>query len=165
MASDNLGTGTGDQVTTVTDLLKDMGLKTIEERCDTCKDSLQLLNTVWNGSTVLHRAASKGYAGLIPVLLLYGADPAIRNQSGQTPYLVAQTKEVRDSFRRFMAVFPGSYDYERAHVPSPLTQDMERERRDREAGRRKEKKKARQQKLKVSIVVAIVVAIVVKWLF
>ena len=36
------------------------------------------LNEVWNGETVLHVAAASGNASLIPILLLHGADPAIK---------------------------------------------------------------------------------------
>ena len=36
------------------------------------------LNEVWNGETVLHVAAAGGKASLIPILLLHGADPAIK---------------------------------------------------------------------------------------
>ena len=36
------------------------------------------LNELWNGETVLHVAAASGNASLIPILLLHGADPAIK---------------------------------------------------------------------------------------
>ena len=36
------------------------------------------LNEVWNGETVLHVTAASGNASLIPILLLHGADPAIK---------------------------------------------------------------------------------------
>lgn len=143
---------TGDQVTQITDLLKEFGLQTIEELEGTCTEkgeTVEHLNALWNGATVLHTAASKGCSSLIPILLLYGADPTIKNQSGHTPYLVAKTKEVRDSFRRFMSRFPAGYDYERSHIPSPLTEDMEQERGRKEAERKKEKKKLKKKRDKV----------------
>lgn len=140
-----------DQVTRVMDLLKESGLNSIEEpKSAECAQTLSHLNAVWNGAGVLHTAASNGCSHLIPIFLLYGADPAIKNQSGHTPYLVAKTKEVRDSFRRFMSQFPAGYNYEHSHIPSPLTQDMEVERSRKEAERKKEKKKLRKQKDKVS---------------
>lgn len=149
---DDINAGAVDQVTRTTDLLEALGLRTIEEpdmegnQCEV----LNHLNTVWNGTTVLHTASSKGCSSLIPILLLYGANPAIKNQSGHTPYLVAKNKEVRDSFRRFMSRFPAAYDYEHSHVPSPLTEDMERERSKKEAEKRKEKKRVKKQREKVS---------------
>ena len=72
-----------------------------------------------------------------------------RNQSGQTPYLVAKDKAVRDTFRRFMATYPSMYDYTAAQIPSPLTEDMERERKEKLAEKKKAQKKARKLKEKV----------------
>ena len=37
---------------------------------------------------------------------------------------------MRDCYRRFMAQQPMAYDYAAAQIPSPLTEDMERERRE-----------------------------------
>ncbi len=113
-------------------------------------EHLELLNSVWNGDTVLHMASAQGCSSLVPVLMLYGADPSIKNTAGHTPYLVARNKEVRDSFRRFMAEYPEAYSYEQAYIPSPLTQEMEQERTRKEAEKRKEKKKARKQREKVN---------------
>lgn len=107
------------------------------------------LNVTWNGDTVLHTAAASGCSNLIPILMLYGCDPTIKNQYGHTPYLVSKTKDVRDSFRRFMAQYPTAYDFDSTHIPSPLTEDMERERNRKEAERKKERKKAKKQREKV----------------
>ena len=143
-------------MTSITAILEGAGLSPlvphppVESDALTETENLKLLNSVWNGATVLHTAAVQGCSSLISILLLYGADPAIKNDAGHTPYLVSQNKDVRDSFRRFMALYPSAYSYERAHIPSPLTQDMERERSRKEAERRKEKKKARKQREKVS---------------
>lgn len=148
-----------DHVTAVEATLRDAGLKSLSiNQPDTDEDggensrhreALGQLNTLWNGDSVLHTAAASGSSSLIPILMLYGATPTIKNHSGHTPYLVAQNKEVRDSFRRFMAEYPGVYDYEGAYIPSPLTEEMERERSRKEAEKRKEKKRARRQKEKV----------------
>lgn len=110
------------------------------------KDSLKLLNTTWNGDTVLHTAAVNDHYSLIPILMRYGADPTVRNEHGHTPYVLSKSKTARDSFRRFMACYPTAWDYESAHVPSPLTEDMERERSKKDAERRKEKKKKKAKK-------------------
>lgn len=167
IAISNTTTAVGDQVT---NLLESVGLVQILKKAEEEEEeeerekgvseeksgvsdagSLKLLNTLWNGATLLHTAAAKGCASLIPVLMLHGADPAVKNASGQTPYLVAKNKDVRDAFRRFMAEFPKGYDYEHAHVPSPLTPHMEKERRQKEAEKRKEKKKAKKQREQVGV--------------
>lgn len=55
---------------------------------------------------------------------------------------------MRDSFRRFMAQHPLAHDYTAAQIPSPLTEEMERERRDKLAEKRREKKRAKKKKEK-----------------
>ena len=54
----------------------------------------------------------------------------LRDSSGRVPYLVVKEKPVRDCYRRFMAQQPTAYDYAAAQIPSPLTEDMERDRKD-----------------------------------
>jgi ankyrin repeat protein len=49
-----------------------------EEDEETPANLRNTLNEVWNGETVLHVAAASGNASLIPILLLHGADPAIK---------------------------------------------------------------------------------------
>ena len=39
-----------------------------------------------NGDTPLHVAIHVGSADLVELLLEYGADPSIQNESGETPY-------------------------------------------------------------------------------
>ena len=53
-----------------------------------------------------------------------------RDSGGRVPYLVAMEKCVRDSYRRFMGQWPETHDYSQTQIPSPLTEDMERERRE-----------------------------------
>ena len=53
-----------------------------------------------------------------------------RDSSGRVPYLVSKDKSVRDSYRRFMGRWLDLYDYSQTQIPSPLTVDMERERRE-----------------------------------
>ena len=72
-----------------------------------------------------------------------------RNGAGQVAYVVAKDKAVRDAFRRFMAQHPSSYDYGAAKVPSPLTEEMERERKEKLAEKKKALKKAKKQREKV----------------
>lgn len=140
---------------TVTSVLEGAGLRPIDQPSvgegSDQSAVLEQLNSLWNGETVLHVAAANGCSLLVPILMHYGANPVVKNDSGHTPYLVAGSKDVRDSFRRFMANHPAAYNYDHAHIPSPLTQDMLRERSRKEAEKRKEKKKARKQKEKVGL--------------
>lgn len=64
-----------------------------------------------------------------------------RDSSGRSPYCLAREKAVRDVFRRFMAQFPTAYDYAAAQVPSPLTEEKERERREKAAEKEEEEKR------------------------
>lgn len=75
-----------------------------------------------------------------------------RNGAGHTAYVVAKDKNVRDAFRRFMAQHPTSYDYTAAKVPSPLTEEMERERKEKMAEKKRAQKRAKKQREKVSTV-------------
>ena len=53
-----------------------------------------------------------------------------RDSSGHVPYVVTKEKSVRDCYRRFMGQWPDIYDYTTSQIPSPLTNDMERQRRE-----------------------------------
>jgi ankyrin repeat protein len=62
-----------------------------------------------DGRGVLHEACQKGYAPLIPVLLEAGADPALRDESGQTPLDLALDYKNRSAISmlaRFMPRYP-----------------------------------------------------------
>ena len=76
---------------------------------------------------------------------------ACRNGAGQVAYAVAKDKAVRDSFRRFMAQHPSIYDYSAAKLPSPLTEEMERERKEKLVEKKKALKKAKKQREKVKL--------------
>ena len=84
-------------------------------------------NYAWNtgGETALHAAARAGKSDSVKLLLEHGADPAIFNERNQVPFEVAADKEIRNAFRRYMAVAPEQWDYIQAKVPSPLTAEME----------------------------------------
>lgn len=74
----------------------------------------------------LHRAAAAGNAALVRQLLDSGADPTVVD-AGKVAYEAASSKAVRDEMRRYMAAHPAAWDYVAAHVPSALTEEMERE--------------------------------------
>ncbi|XP_057980286.1 uncharacterized protein LOC131166070 [Malania oleifera] len=102
---------------------------------------------VINKSTPLHEAAKSGNAQKVLELLEQGFDPSIKDERGRTPYMLAAEREVRNSFRRFMAKNLDKWDWHAAKVPSALTKEME----DSQAAKQAEKdakKKARSKELK-----------------
>ncbi|NXW40616.1 ANKZ1 protein, partial [Nyctiprogne leucopyga] len=93
-----------------------------------------------HGCTLLHVAARAGKAAAVCLLLEAGADPALRDGQERTPYCVSADKLTRNAFRKFMVDHPDKYDYSRAKVPGPLTQEME--------ARKLEKKRAQKAQRK-----------------
>lgn len=75
--------------------------------------------------TPLHEAAKAGDAEKVVELLEQGCDPCVVDERGRTAYMVANEKEVRNTFRRFMALNLDKWDWQAAKVPSPLTREME----------------------------------------
>ncbi|KAJ8313538.1 hypothetical protein KUTeg_008099 [Tegillarca granosa] len=112
--------------------------------------TLDMLNEPIGDSeiTLLHVAAKSGHKQIVKKLLENGADPAKKDKYGKPPYCAATEKETRNEFRRFMARYPDKYDYVTAQVPSPLTAEMESEKKKKEAERKKVQKKAKQEKMK-----------------
>ncbi|CAL1537452.1 unnamed protein product [Lymnaea stagnalis] len=94
-----------------------------------------------NEITYLHLAAKEGHHEVVTALLEAGADPSLRDKTGKTPYYLGGM-DVRNAFRRFMANFPDRYDYVKAQIPSPLTAEMEAEKKLKAAEKKKAKKKA-----------------------
>lgn len=76
-------------------------------------------------STPLHEAARSSNADKVLELLEQGLDPCVRDERGRTPYMLADEKEVRNVFRRFMALNLDRWDWHDAKVPSALTKEME----------------------------------------
>ncbi|XP_076406129.1 tRNA endonuclease ANKZF1 isoform X2 [Peromyscus maniculatus bairdii] len=94
------------------------------------------------GFTLLHAAAAAGRGLVVRLLLEAGADPTIQDSRARPPYTVAADKSTRNEFRRFMEKNLDAYDYNKARVPGPLTQEMEA----RQAAKKKEQKAARRQR-------------------
>lgn len=88
---------------------------------DDSKKEADFLGTL----TPLHEAAKSGDAQTILELLEQGQDPCVKDERGRTPYMLASDKEVRNTFRRFMASNLDKWDWHAAKVPSALTKDME----------------------------------------
>lgn len=98
-------------------------------------------------STPLHEAAKSSDAHKVLELLEQGLDPCANDERGRTPYMVASDKEVRNTFRRFMALNLDKWDWHAAKVPSALTKEMEESQASKQA-EKDAKRKARAKELK-----------------
>lgn len=98
-------------------------------------------------STPLHEASKSGNAEKVLELLEQGLDPCIKDERGRTPYMLATEKDVRNTFRRFMASNLDKWDWPAAKVPSPLTKEMEESQAAKQA-EKDAKRKARAKELK-----------------
>ncbi|KAL9245300.1 hypothetical protein vseg_018966 [Gypsophila vaccaria] len=99
--------------------------------CETAQTSAEQFSSgereteVISTTTPLHEAARSGNNEMILELLEQGSDPTVKDDRGRTPYMMATEKEVRNTFRRFMASNLEKWDWHAANVPSPLTKEME----------------------------------------
>ncbi|KAH0866651.1 hypothetical protein HID58_083862 [Brassica napus] len=98
-------------------------------------------------STPLHEAAKSGDCERVGNLLEEGMDPCAKDERGRTPYMLANDKEVRNIFRRFMASNLEKWNWHDAKVPSPLTKEMEESQAAKQA-EKDAKKKARAKEMK-----------------
>ncbi|RIA92797.1 hypothetical protein C1645_764109 [Glomus cerebriforme] len=101
-------------------------------------------NDISKSPTLLHLASYFGHHDIVEYLLYQGADPTIISEKNLTPYDLAKDKETRNIFRRYMAEHMDKWDWSVAHVPSPLTKEMEEE----QHNKQKEKKKKNKEKKK-----------------
>ncbi|XP_069083289.1 tRNA endonuclease ANKZF1 isoform X1 [Pleurodeles waltl] len=91
------------------------------------------------GFTLLHVAAAAGQSSIMTILMDAGWDPALRDNSGQTPFSVSTDKLTRNAFRKYRAEHPEKFNYIKAQIPEPLTAELEA---------KKEEKKRAQKLLK-----------------
>ncbi|KAL1217125.1 hypothetical protein V5N11_021462 [Cardamine amara subsp. amara] len=98
-------------------------------------------------STPLHEAAKSGNCERVLEFLEEGMDPCAKDERGRTPYMLANEKEVRNTFRRFMASNLEKWNWHDAKVPSPLTKEMEESQAAKQA-EKDAKQKARAKELK-----------------
>ncbi|NXD78737.1 ANKZ1 protein, partial [Halcyon senegalensis] len=96
------------------------------------------------GCTLLHVAARAGKAEAVSLLLEAGADPALRDRQDRTPYCISADKRTRNAFRKFMVDHPDKYDYSRAKVPGPLTQEMEAKKLEKKRAQKAQRKQREQ---------------------
>ncbi|KAK7394883.1 hypothetical protein VNO78_15424 [Psophocarpus tetragonolobus] len=104
-------------------------------------------NDLSGKSTLLHQAAQSDDSVKVLELLEQGWDPCIKDERGRTPYMLAHDKEVRNTFRRFMASNLEKWDWHAAKVPSALTKEMEESQAVKQA-EKDAKRKARAKELK-----------------
>ncbi|CAJ1814963.1 unnamed protein product [Sphenostylis stenocarpa] len=104
-------------------------------------------NELSGKSTPLHEAAQSGDFVKVLELLEQGLDPCSKDERGRTPYMLAHDKEVRNTFRRFMASNLDKWDWHAAKVPSALTKEMEESQAAKQA-EKDAKRKARAKELK-----------------
>ncbi|GAV75685.1 hypothetical protein CFOL_v3_19163 [Cephalotus follicularis] len=97
--------------------------------------------------TPLHESAQSGDAQEVLKLLEQGLDPCVKDERGRTPYMLTTEKEVRNTFRRFMASNLDKWDWQAAMVPSALTKELEESQAAKQA-EKDAKKKARAKELK-----------------
>ncbi|NXM24785.1 ANKZ1 protein, partial [Oxyruncus cristatus] len=96
------------------------------------------------GCSLLHVAARAGKAEAVCLLLEAGADPALRDRQERTPYCVSADRTTRNTFRKFMVDHPDKYDYSRAKVPGPLTQEMEAKKLEKKRAQKAQRKQREQ---------------------
>ncbi|XP_047193201.1 ankyrin repeat and zinc finger domain-containing protein 1 isoform X3 [Scophthalmus maximus] len=105
-----------------------------------------------SGFTLLHVASAAAQKSVVRLLLHEGADPACRDNKGQTPYIVAPDKDTRNVFRKYMGENPDKYDYSKAQVPGPLTAEIEskmmEKKKAQKASRRQREKEQKEEKRK-----------------
>ncbi|KFZ55146.1 Ankyrin repeat and zinc finger domain-containing protein 1, partial [Antrostomus carolinensis] len=67
-----------------------------------------------------------------------------RDGQERTPYCVSADKLTRNAFRKFMVDHPDKYDYSRAKVPGPLTQEMEAKKLEKKRAQKAQRKQREQ---------------------
>ena len=121
--------------------------KMLEQLVESLDESLtvtELLNHQFGESktTVLHLAAKANHKNVIWTLLLHGADPTVKDKQKKVPFLMAESKDTRNTFRKFMGEQPERYDYKTAQIPAPLSKEDEEEKQKKQAEKKFEKIKA-----------------------
>ena len=78
------------------------------------------------GFSLLHLTSELGNHECVWLLLLNGADPAMKDltKKAEVAYNLGSTKSTKDQFRRFMNDYPDRYNYEAAKVPGPMTEEQ-----------------------------------------
>ncbi|XP_072958195.1 uncharacterized protein [Typha angustifolia] len=115
--------------------------------CLPSNNEVRSLSFTESETTPLHEAAKSGDAQRTLELLEQGLNPCIKDSRGRTAYMMATEKEVRNTFRRYMALNLDKWDWHAANVPSPLTKEMEESQAAKQA-EKDAKRKAKAKELK-----------------
>ncbi|XP_054264956.1 ankyrin repeat and zinc finger domain-containing protein 1-like [Macrosteles quadrilineatus] len=107
-------------------------------------EAVNQLNT--DGLSLLQSAARHSHKEIVWILLENGANPCTKDQKAMTAYDFAPDKDTRNTFRRFMGQFPDKYDYSKSHIPSALTNEIEREAAEKRRAQRKAKREKEREK-------------------
>ena len=100
-------------------------------------------------TTALHIASKHSHKVLIWTLMLHGADPTVRDKLKKVPYMLAETKDTRNVFRKFAGEFPEKYDYKTAMIPPPLSKEEEDAKQAKQLEKKKAQRQAKREKEKV----------------
>ena len=135
--------------------VKSGNVQMLEKLVQACQESDYNVETLLNHQfgdskvTVLHLAAKSGHKNIIWTLLLNGADPSVRDKLKKVPYNLAETKDTRNMFRKFMGEFPDKYDFKTAMIPAPLSREEEAERQAKQNDKKKAQRQAKREKEKL----------------
>ncbi|XP_023806555.1 ankyrin repeat and zinc finger domain-containing protein 1 isoform X2 [Oryzias latipes] len=123
----------------------------LKSKSSTIPSPLTLLNKPVDSSgfTLLHVAAAAAQKEAVRLLLDSGADPACRDNKGQTPYIVSPDKDTRNFFRKYMGENPDKYDYRKAQVPGPLTAETESKKAEKKKAQKAQKKQREKEQKEV----------------
>ena len=128
--------------------------KMLEQLVESLDESLtvtELLNHQFGESktTVLHLAAKANHKNVIWTLLLHGADPTVKDKQKKVPFVMAESKDTRNTFRKFIGEQPERYDYKTAQIPAPLSKEDEEEKQKKQAEKKRAQRQAKREKEKL----------------
>ncbi|KAJ9556761.1 hypothetical protein OSB04_011375 [Centaurea solstitialis] len=119
-------------------------LRNIMNKRDVSEDGIVENREIVRMSLPLHEAAKAG----MPTKFWNYWNKDCTLVSGRTPYRLAEGKEVRNTFRHFMALNMDKWDWGAAKVPGPLTKEMEVSQNAKQA-KKDAKRKARANEVKL----------------
>ncbi|XP_030848050.1 ankyrin repeat and zinc finger domain-containing protein 1 isoform X2 [Strongylocentrotus purpuratus] len=100
------------------------------------------------GYSFLHVAAEDGQGSVLYRLMECGADPGVKSKKGKPAFGCSFDRKTREEFRSFRSDHPNRYDYERAQIPVPLTEEQEKEKAAKQSERKRNARKAKRLKEK-----------------
>ncbi|CAH2222973.1 jg4522, partial [Pararge aegeria aegeria] len=128
----------GKDLNSLETILEDFEAAELEAACNT-QDPV-------DGNTALHKAAIAEKPEMVTQILTAGGDPCIRNHALQTPYAASPHQDTRIAFRLFQAQFPDKYNYNKSHIPGPVTPEQLEQEKERKAQQKKAKRQRDKEK-------------------